>query len=274
MKKIVVTTNLSEHSKKVLDHTVQLFGTEVEYTLLYGFTVDYAKLKSPGDDEEQIAEKLQVRRDEHNATLSLEKTRLKRKFKDLKMDVHSREGIGIVAIESYVRVAKPDLVVVGTHIHQTGAPAARVTVATRLIGSLEIPIFVIPYEWQLVPLQRVLYAYDTIELKTDSIDALSHIFRIHQGQLKFFNVMDGKDEPVEDSILKGVGKMVGAKKVEIKRVEGEHVVEGILFFANEYKPDLIVMTARRESYLQDFWTGSKSDEVAIKLKQPMLALPS
>ena len=40
MKKILITTNLTDDSKKVVDYAIQLFGTEVEYTLLYGFTVD------------------------------------------------------------------------------------------------------------------------------------------------------------------------------------------------------------------------------------------
>ena len=272
MRTVLLTTNFSENSKSVSNYAISMIGIDVQYVLLHGYTLNYAKIKSSGDSSKTSDEKIEEIKLEIQSELNRERKRLRAKFPTIQIETKAKEGIGIIAIESYVREKNPDIVVIGTHMHQANVEANKITVATRLIGSIPTSILVIPYKVKWKPLISVMYAYDLIELNTNSILVLSHIFKKHKSRLTFFTIDEEKIQKVDEEVLDGVGRLVAASNIDYVFKSSEDVVSGILDYAQRSKPDLLIITARPETYLQDFWTGSKADEIATHIEQPLLVL--
>jgi hypothetical protein len=62
------------------------------------------------------------------------------------------------------------------------------------------------------------------------------------------------------------------KNVKIENVKSRNIVDNVLNYCENNKPDLLVVISREKTYMQDFWIGSKVDELSCQLRQPMLAL--
>lgn len=273
MKTVLLTTNLSSNSRSVIDYAISFFGTDIDYVLLHGYTIDYAQTKRKSEDHESGSVKPEMIADEETLEkLGLEKLYFEKKFKKLKLRCSVKRGIGITAIESICNQLKPDLVVIGTHPFTNEANTNRVSVATRLIGSLDIPLLVVPYGMQFLPLQKVLYAYDKIEFDSSSMDVLSYLFQKHKARLTFLHIIEKEDVQTESNLLDGIGKLLAVKKIEKVSKQSQDPVSAILSYVDEFEFKLFIVTARKESYMQNFWTGSKVDSMATHLKQPMLVL--
>ena len=273
MKTVLLTTNFSENSRSAIEYAISFLGTDLDYVLLHGYTIDYAQSKRKSDDDENNTGKSETIADEETLMkIGLEQKHYEKKFKNLKLRCNVKRGIGITAIESTCNKLKPDLVVIGTRKFTNEANTNRISVATRLIGSLDIPILVVPYGSKFKPLDKILYAYDKVEFDSNSMELLSYLFQKHKTQLTFLHINEKEDLQTKSNLLEGIGRLLDVKKIEKVSKKSQDVVNGILTYVDEFNFEMFIVTARKESYMQDFWTGSKVDNMATHLKQPMLVL--
>lgn len=273
MQKIILTTDFSAKALEINDYAIRLYGDDAEYILVHGFICDYAQRKNVEGHTFASPEEFKTFKQE-GAISSMEEviSVLIERYPNLNIKPKAIEGVGIRAIETATRLLRPDLVVIGTS-RLDGTPSkTHATVATRLIGSLPTSILVVPYEHNHPELSEIVFAYAQMDMNNDIYGPFKHLINKTKKNITLFHVIEGEKDVFKDEAVTDFSNFLGIKKMKIENARSRHAVESILNFCDNAKPSLLVVIAREESYRQDFWIGSKVDEISCQLKQPMLAL--
>lgn len=274
MKTILLTTDFSEKSRGVINHAISILGNEMNYILINGYNCNYAKANESEVKFETPMKYSEHRKEETLQLLEKEQAFFKKLNKSITMTFEAFEGIPIRVIEKACTHLKADLVVLGTKSFKpTKDDYFQATTATRLIGDLDIPILVIPYTSEHRKLSRAIYCIDRIDIEGDLIADLNDIFKNHNLDLTLLNILEEGQKQIDSKLAKQFGAFFEAKQVEFTTIESNDVNNSILDFANQNDINLIIVLARKESYMQDFWTGSKVDKLSTRVAQPLLVLP-
>ncbi len=273
MDKILLTTDFSKNSLEINAYAIKLYGEKVNYILLNGFICDYAQSKKmDGETFTDAAEFRQYMHDKAMASLEAEKTQLLELYPAMEIKLKAIEGIGIRAIETATRIYSPDLVVVGTSTLDTAPSKTHSSVATRLIGSIPTDILVVPYKYTGGDAKNVVFAYAHPEMNNEIVAPFKYLIRKAKRSVTMLHVIEAEDDVFSNEAVEDFANYLEIKQFKIENVKSRQVVDTILTYCENEKPDLLVVVARKETYVQDFWIGTKVDELACQLLQPMLAL--
>lgn len=273
MEKIVLTTDFSADSIAISSYAINLYGDKINYILLTGFVCDYTQAKKGEDMPYSNAQEFsQYKHDLAMQALEVEKSKLLELFPTLDIKTKAIEGMSIRAIESATRIYSPDLVVIGTSRLDKEPSKTYESVATRLMGTLHANILAVPRKYVAKPATKILYSYDHLEMNHEVLAPFKYLIKKAKREVTFYHVVESENDVFSNESIEDVGNYLEIKNLKIENEKSRHVVESILTYCENEKPDLLVVIAKEETYNQDFWIGSKVDELVCQLRQPMLAL--
>lgn len=185
------------------------------------------------------------------------------------------------AVTEAVRRHAPSLVVLGKPTTDTTPDELVSTTSLKLLRATRTPLLVIPLgsSKATVPPQRITVAADDnplhLQQQSAEIRALLAQLKPH---LTVAHVAEPEDDDTCCSALDAVttsGLMSGLEtRIHTHGVRHRQVPQGILQAAAETHADLLVLVARRRSFLGQLFNRSVTAQVVLHGHLPMLLLPA
>lgn len=192
-----------------------------------------------------------------------------------KVSFHFHSATGFVSDEVliFAKAHQTDLIVMGT----TGASGlAEILIGSNtasLIGKSEIPVLVIPAEYQFKGVNQVLYTTDYNEPEFPAVSRLMFFVELFDAKLTVLHV---KTE--FDSYFNAEGNFFNKNKehitrnIEIINVESDNVMNTINNYLEGNSPDLLVIAKHSRSFFDRIFHRSLSKQMAYHTKLPLLVL--
>lgn len=183
------------------------------------------------------------------------------------------------AVEDAVQRHQPSLLVLGKPNTQSTPDELVSSTSLTLLRATSIPLLVVPADGPMaVPPQRISVAADqlpfTLKPHTEPIRSLL-------GQLQpivtVMHVVEPEDNDDCTAALKAVaqsGLTAEVPQVATYGVRHLQITQGILQGATETHADLLIVVARRRSFLGQLFNRSITSQVVLHGRLPMLLLPA
>ncbi|MBX0290489.1 universal stress protein [Hymenobacter sp. HSC-4F20] len=184
------------------------------------------------------------------------------------------------AVTDAVRRYSPSVVVLGKPATESTPDELVSSTSLKLLRATRTPLLVVPIGTQAPASPRhVTIAADnnSIDLKVQSA-GIQHVLQLLQPHLTVVHVAEPENSDSCQAALTAVtnsGLTAGTTyRVHAHGVRHRHVASGILQAAAETHADLLVLVARRRSFLGQLFNRSVTSQVILHGKLPILLLPA
>lgn len=206
------------------------------------------------------------------------KTKLKEDVESLQEDGFKAEAIWAVgnihaAVEQAIKDHQPEMVVVGRT--GTGGFLDKLigSAATKIALNAPCPVMVVPPESDPQAFRHVVYA---TELEYDENDILREVIPLIKGiggHLKFLKV-DSDSQPdiaPDNQFLAQIQNEFALPFDDFVIREARHVIDGIEAYCNETHVDLLIMSSRERSFIEEYLINpSITKKMVINTHVPLL----
>lgn len=189
------------------------------------------------------------------------------------------EGVE-TAVSDAVRRHSPSLVVLGKPDTETTPDELVSSTSLKLLRATRTPLLVVPVGTAAaVPPRAVTIAADNnaISLKTQS-EGMRELLTHLKPRLTVAHVAEPENSDTCTIALNAVaasGLLAGVEsRIHCHGVRHRRVPEGIILAAQETHADLLVLVARRRSFLGQLFNRSVTSQVVLHGRLPMLLLPA
>ncbi len=186
---------------------------------------------------------------------------------------HSATGFVSDEVLMFAKAHQTDLIVMGT----TGASGlAEILIGSNtasLIGKSEIPVLVIPADYQFKGVNQVLYTTDYNEPEFPAVSRLMFFVELFDAKLTVLHVKTEFDNYFNaEGNFFNKNKQHIAQSVEIINVENDNVMNAISNYLEGNSPDLVVIAKHNRSFFDRIFHRSLSKQMAYHTKLPLLVL--
>lgn len=272
MKTFLVPTDFSMVSDHVLDFAKEMAKTEgaklvlvyvhppqvMEDTYPTGVMIDTieAMIKSEEENLEKLSKQLQT--------------------EGFDCDALFLTGIPNEQILEAVDERKPDCVIMG----RTGKGGFM----DRLFGSTakgvamnaNCPVIVVPGEATIKKISKIAYATQLEFDETEELKTTFEIAKNYNAEVSLFKV-NSPDQPdliVDEQFLSEIKSNFKNEIFSFININNSSVVDGIASFVKDNEADLLVMTARYHSFLDEIVLPSNTKKIILRSHTPLLILHS
>lgn len=148
---------------------------------------------------------------------------------------------------------------------------------TFVIQQANYPVLAIPDGYQFKGLRKILFAWDpSKQLSTINLNLLKEVAEGFNASVQIFHVSEElelvesrprKQKMILELALRGI-------KHRYRNMEEEDILRGIKQGMQEFGADLLVMMPHKPDFGDAFFYESRTREMALRTKVPLLALPS
>ena len=264
--KILVPTDLSEHSRKALGIAIDICNRlEGELHIISAFHVpknaaSFISLdeKIKGDTEAELEKLKESIRYELNPGLNVNIAAYKAKAAHL--------------IKDYSIGNKIDLVVMGTQGMSNLKNILVGSVTKNTVKESEIPVLAIPPNAETTVLgNRFLLALDNSVIERgETLNVLRKLYEAYQARLYVYH-MSKKEEliPIDPYVSNFLPDMIEDVIVE----EGRKATDSIKAYVDSHDIDLLAMIRRSHTFLEKLFVKGFTEEELFKSNVPLLVLP-
>lgn len=265
MENILLLTDFSTNANNAIDYAMQLFkDDDVNFKLL-----NVQKVSRYITSDLITSPKKSV----YDAVIKKPKKTLEILVDDLRKKYNkgnfSFEGVCdydsfISAVKQIVEIKNIDLVVMGTN----GISGVKETIfgsnTIQIIKKIDLPILVIPENYQFVKPEEVLLINDAeMEAYKNSMNILSHIISKFDTQVNVLTIDDKRENL--NSYFKGV-------KLNVIDGKGKSLVHEIELYNSKNEIHLIAKAINLKSFFKRFFSTSTYPKIAYASKVPLLFL--
>lgn len=170
-----------------------------------------------------------------------------------------------------------DLVVLGSKGDQSLTEKIFGSTTTGMIGEAICPVLVIPHDATFRPIEKIVYASAMDQGDFAATAFLAKIVNVLKASLHFIHLADGKNEnellefdQFSDLLL----DTTTLTNVQIELQTSQSFEEGLLFYLEEEKADLLVMLERKESnFFARLFHRDHVKEMSHLTTIPLLSIP-
>lgn len=274
MKKILVTTDFSDHSKAGLLFAVQLAAQD-NYHLTF-LNVHHLYNSSAWDA---------VRIDDYEKE---QKDLTRTKLVKFVEEVYATLNIEPVNIEYVIEISVlPNACIIDyAHDHKfdyiciSTRGAGKIdkilgTIATNLINHSETPVIVVPFDYNIFEIKSILYASDLDDYKNEILEVVAFAKALN-ASIELLHFTSQSDEPKQSRELEVKIKEVTDYPIHIHIIEKEpelHLVDAIESAVEnlQFSPSVLIMfTGRTKNWFERIFYSSNSEQYAFQTKVPLL----
>lgn len=279
MKQILVPTDFSKCADKAIDFAVQSAKiVPAEIILLHSFEVK----------DNLYSDYLGVNREFNVSMLN----NAREKLAQLKKNIEETDGVAVDAfistnslydaITRSVKEKKIDMVVMGT----LGASGIKEKLwgsrTAAIIGKSDIPVMVIPIEYEWKKPQNILLATNRFEKEPAILDYLFELAGLYMSRVqvavftdedddKAITFLDHKRKITEhEEYLKD---MYNEETLTSAHLSGENFETTLQNFIKENGIDLLVMVTYQNTFWNRIFNSSKTKRMSYHTNIPLLAIP-
>lgn len=263
--KILLPTDLSEHSKNAVRYAMQLFqAPEHQFVLMNAYHLPHAGavMMTSVEDLMRKASVEDMQRYEQE---------LFREFPEAKTKTDSRvlHDEAYVAIQRCAEEESIDMIVMGT----TGASGMKNvlmgSVTASLVRNAGLPMLAIPAASVYDPIKRIALASDGKAVDKHVLGPLSELAQLNNAEVLLFTV--GNDGAIEED-SRTLSEKLGGVPCSTHQVIGTDIDKGVAQFVEEHDCDLLTTVHHKYGWVQDLFHVSVSKRMALHTKVPLLVL--
>jgi len=187
----------------------------------------------------------------------------------LSLKTKAIKGKTVKAVEKYANKIGADLIIVGAQ-GETNDPSVFLgPIAGGLIKKTEIPILVVPNNYLISKLDRILFTLKSLEVKQDDQLAPLKLFseKFH-ARIQLLQIQTPDIKPGELV----VGPRIKALNAPIDSIEASSIYEGLTSYLEENHFDLVCVMRRRRKFLELLFTPDQTRKTTFNSELPMLVL--
>lgn len=168
-----------------------------------------------------------------------------------------------------------DLVIMGTHSRSGLAQYFRGSVASRVVGQAQAPVFVVPALSKYNEIQHITYAVDLSDYDPSIIQQVKTIARLFDAKLSITHVNVEAEQAQKEAYLQTLERTISDTldypKIYYKFFDHADPIGGIVKFVNLNNSNLVAMINRKKfSWRDRFGDKSFTRRLARKVTVPML----
>jgi nucleotide-binding universal stress UspA family protein len=276
MKTIIASTDFSPNAGQAVAYAAGLArALNARLALFHHFTYPVPATDLP-DVVPLYVDELAV---ELERRLNKVKAGLQEAFPGLEVGVMVRSGDLLRDLEDVFRAERADLVVLGMRGENPGLNALFGSVTARVIRKGKLPAIVVPPDAAFRAPKKILFAFD-FDAQTDlrRIEPLVDLAASFDAYVNVLNLFADDDMPAPTAVGRKMLKkqsldaLLGGLRHGYTLEEGTAIADGILEHAAYFGADLLAMIPHHHSYLSNLLQRSATQEVAAKMKAPLLVL--
>jgi len=273
MKTIIVPTDFSDNALHALRYAAMLnaaFNGKIilfhSYAVaVYGTETSLAFMPS---DEELKNDSLEL--------LNKESQKILAEYPGLKIESVFEDGYPEQAIIEMAKRKNGDLVVMGTQ----GASGLREALVGSITASVmedtACPVIAVPENATVNKVSKIVFATDYALNDFENISKVIEIAKPFGAEIILLHVSNGElDHAYEYSAIENF-KIRAAEenqydKISFKLLESRDVLNGLNFYLDEVKADLLAMSMHHRTFFQKLFNRSKTKRMAFHTHIPLLA---
>lgn len=164
-----------------------------------------------------------------------------------------------------------DLIVMGTRAEKSPGERLVGSNATEIIRTSEVPVLVIPENYEGFNPKRIGFASDFLKVPDYlPLEILKCMAELYQSEVMIFHIADGINEEKQAEINRMKKSLSSLENISIRIVAADSVVKGIQEFSQSHGLDLLVLMPRRHNLFERIFTKSISKAVAMDIDIPLL----
>ncbi len=272
MKTIIVPVDFSENSANATEFAANLaafYGADILLYHAYQLPVIIHEFAYPVFDIEETQ-----RAAEHELEVMKENTLLKLKVK-ITINIKAEMAVLQKGLAGLYDNVKPDLIVMAL----SGKNAlTRLIVGSntiKAIQELKYPILVIPSKAEFIPIRKIGFACDYQKIaQTTPVTLLKKIVKDFRADLYVLNVNNINQnraiEKMDGSVI--ITELLKDIKVQYNTIQSGDITEGINWFAEKEKLDLITVIPKKHPLLQKMFAQSHTKHLLYHTHIPVLCI--
>ena len=273
MKTILVPTDFSDTANRARDYAIQLAQElDAQIILLNTYHIPYS-----GASAGTLVNLDKVALEESEKSMSNQIEYLNMHYSNISFKTLCKPGLLVDSVGRIGKNKEVDLIVMGTNGASGLLENYLGSNTSELIGSINIPIIVVPSETTYNFPKRIVVANDLEESGEDELfDSLKEIGLKTGASIDFlFIVTEENQAETKINRLKSAefDAEFDAKYHPFHFKENDKVEEGILEYVEENSFDLLVLTAHQRGFWEGLFHKSVSKSLVKNASLPILVLP-
>ena len=171
---------------------------------------------------------------------------------------------------------KADLVVMGTQGSSGLREVLIGSITAAVMEDTECPVLAIPEKAQFKGLRKIVFATNYADNDFENVEKVVDMARTTGAEVILLHVSIGDlDTAYEYAAIETFKERIRNdshyENVSFKLLESRYVIEGLNFYLDEIKADMIVMSMHHRTFFQRIFSKSKTKQMAFHTHIPLLA---
>lgn len=169
-----------------------------------------------------------------------------------------------------------DLIVMGSHGATGWREMFEGSNAEKVVRTVNCPVLTLKNERAAADIKNILFASNFYGEITPAFSHIKTIAELFDAKIHFLKVItENSFESTSYSMntMKTFAKDAGVDwEVTMQTVNAENIEDGVKYFANEYKMDMVAMPTHGRSGIMHFLFGSVTEDIVNHLNIPVLSI--
>jgi nucleotide-binding universal stress UspA family protein len=272
MKTILIPTDFSKNSDNAVHFALELNKKlNAKITLFHSYVVpayasDIPVVMSSDEELKNIAQKGM-----ENLTGKLQK-----EYPGMNIETMILDGYAEDEIVAATTDKKTDLVIMGTQ----GASGLREVLigstTAAVMEETECPVLAIPEKATFNGMHKIVFATNYAENDFENIENVIDLARKFDAEVILLHISSGElDTAYEYAAIETFKERIRQdskyENVSFKLLESRDVIDGLSFYLDEIKADMLVMSMHHRTFFQRVFNRSKTKRMAFHTHIPLLA---
>ncbi|MCB0687832.1 MAG: universal stress protein, partial [Saprospiraceae bacterium] len=170
----------------------------------------------------------------------------------LSIKTKALKGEPVNAIEKYCHKIEADLIITGTQGEQNDPEVFLGPVSGGLVKQTQKPILIIPNDYQIEKIDRILFALKSMKIKeSNQLVPLKHFLKKFNADLQILQIRTPDYDPDEK-----VSEKIKKLNATFETIEAENIYQGLTNYITNTEFDLVCVMRRRRKFLELLFTRS------------------
>lgn len=187
----------------------------------------------------------------------------------LSVKYKSLKGDPVKSVENYCKKIDAGLLVMGTQGEMNDPEVFLGPVSGGLVKQTEIPVLIIPNNYSIEKIDKILFAVKSMVIKhDDQLVPLKEFAKKFKAQLQILQVKTPDNEQEDEIVSDRIKKF----KSPIEYIEADDFYQGLTSYLAESDVDLVCVMRRRRKLIELLFTRSLTKKDTFNSAIPMLML--
>lgn len=273
MKTIIVPTDFSDNATHALryacmlntafkgkiiifhSYAVPVFDTNISYVIM------------PDDGE--------FKKKSHEM-LNKQKHQILTEYPGMDIETLVEEGYAEDAITGAAKKKNADFLIMGTQGASGLREALIGSITAAVIENTTCPVIAVPEKVNVNKLNKIVFATDYALNDFENVGKVIEIAKPFNAEIILLHISNGElDKSYEFASIEHFKEQIKAEnkydKITFKLLESRDILDGLNFYLDEIKADLLAMSMHHRTFFQKMFNRSKTKRMAFHTHIPLLA---